>query len=81
MVLNICIDNWVIIGLGNGLSHHDIIKWKHFLTQASEAELWCFLWSEPEQTVKQMIKTPVIWDIITLIMKMLKWPVKSQTII
>ena len=30
------------------------------LTKASDAELWCFLWSAPEQTV--------IWDAITLIM-------------
>ena len=22
-------------------------------TKASDAELWCFLWSEPEQTVEQ----------------------------
>ena len=30
------------------------------LTEASDAELWYFLWSEPEQTVEQMIETPVI---------------------
>ena len=34
------------------------------LTKASDAELWCFLWSEPEQTVE----TPVIWDAIAPIM-------------
>ena len=42
--------------------HDDVIKWKHFPrywpfvrgihrspdTKASDAELWCFLWSEPE---------------------------------
>ena len=38
------------------------------LTKASEAELWCFLWSSPEQTVKQTIKTPVIWDVIAVSM-------------
>ena len=38
------------------------------LTKASDAELWCFLWSEPEQTVGQTTETPVIWDAITLIM-------------
>ena len=38
------------------------------LTKASDAELWCFLWSAPEQTVEQTIKTPVIWDAIALIM-------------
>ena len=37
------------------------------LTKASDAELWCFLWSVPEQTVKQTIETPVIWDVIMLI--------------
>ena len=30
-----------------------------------EAELWCFLWFTPEQTVEQQ---PVIWDAIPLIM-------------
>ena len=40
-------------------NHDDVIKWKHFphywpfvrwipLTKASDAELWCFLWSAPE---------------------------------
>ena len=29
-------------------------------TKASDAELWCFLWSAPEQTVEQTIETPVI---------------------
>ena len=38
------------------------------LTKACDAELWCFLWSAPEQTVEQMIETPVIWDAITFIM-------------
>ena len=38
------------------------------LTKASDAELWCFLWSVPEQTVKQMIETPVIWDAIAVAM-------------
>ena len=37
------------------------------LTKASDAELWCFLWSAPEQTVEQIIDTPVIWDAIALI--------------
>ena len=32
------------------------------LTKVSDAELWCFLWSAPEQTVEQTIETPVIWD-------------------
>ena len=38
------------------------------LTKASDAELWCFIWSEPEQTVEQTIETPVIWDAVALIM-------------
>ena len=37
------------------------------LTKASGAELWYFLWSAPEQTVDQSIETPVIWDVIALI--------------
>ena len=36
--------------------------------KASDAELWCFLWSVYEQTVKQIIETSVIWDAIALIM-------------
>ena len=28
------------------------------LTKASDAELWCFLWSAPEHTIKQTIVTP-----------------------
>ena len=34
------------------------------LTKASDAELWCFLWSAPEQTVERTIETPVILDAI-----------------
>ena len=41
------------------------------LTKASDAELWCFLWSAPEQTVERTIETLVIWDAIALIMKSL----------
>ena len=32
------------------------------LTKVSDAELWCFLKSAPEQTIEQAIETPVIWD-------------------
>ena len=32
--------------------------------RANDAELWCFLWSAPEQTNVQTIETPVIWDAI-----------------
>ena len=38
------------------------------LVKASVAELWCFLWSAPEQTVQQTIETPMICDAIALIM-------------
>ena len=41
-------------------------------TKASDAELWCFLWSVPEPTVEQTMETPVIWDTITLIMASLQ---------
>ena len=34
---------------------------------ASEAKLWCFLWSAPEKTVEWTIETPVIRDPIVLI--------------
>ena len=38
------------------------------LPEASDVELWCFLSSAPEQTVKQTIETAVIWDAIGLIL-------------
>ena len=38
------------------------------LTKVSNAEIWYFLWSAPEQTVEQTIETPVIWDVIVPIM-------------
>ena len=38
------------------------------LTNAIDAELWCFLWSASEQSVVHTIETPVIWDAITLSM-------------
>ena len=38
------------------------------LTNTSDAELWCFLWSAPEHTVEKTIETPVILDAISLIM-------------
>ena len=34
-------------------------------------ELWCFLWSAPEQMVEQTIETPAIWDAIVFIMRSL----------
>ena len=47
-------------------------RWILF-TKTSDAELWYFLWSTPEQTVKQTIETPVIWDAIAPIMTSLQW--------
>ena len=38
------------------------------LTKVSDAELWCFLWPAPEQTVEQTMETLVNWDVIALIM-------------
>ena len=38
------------------------------LTKTSDAELWCFLWTTPKQTVEQTIEMPVIWDAVVLIM-------------
>ena len=37
-------------------------------TKTSDPELWLFLWYAPEQTAKQTIETPVVWDVIALIM-------------
>ena len=34
------------------------------LKKASDSELWCFIWSAPEQTVEQTIETHVIWDAV-----------------
>ena len=34
-------------------------RWIH-RTKASDAVLWCFLWSAPEQTVEQTIVRPVV---------------------
>ena len=61
---------WLSIFSG---SHDDVIKWKHFprywsFVRGIHAELWCFIWSVPEQIVEQTIETPVVWDAITLIM-------------
>ena len=38
--------------------------------------IWYFIWSEPEQTVKQTIKTQVTWDAKVRIMTLLQaWQV------
>ena len=43
------------------------------LTKASDAELWCFLWSPPEHTIEQPNETQVIWEAILLIITSLLW--------
>ena len=43
------------------------------LTKASDAELWCFLWCAPEQTPERIIETPVIKDVMALIMTSVLW--------
>ena len=40
-------------------------RWIPFI-KASDAELWCFPWSAPEQMVEQTIETPVILGAIAL---------------
>ena len=37
-------------------------------TKASDAELWCFLWSAPEQTTEKTIARLLTWDAISLTM-------------
>ena len=67
------------------VQHDDVIKWKHFplywpfvrgihrsITEASDAELWSFLWFARTK-IEQTIETPVIWDVITLIRTSLQW--------
>ena len=39
-----------------------------YFTEASDAEIWCFLSSTPKQTVEQTVERSVIWDAIALIM-------------
>ena len=42
------------------------------LIKANDAELWCFFLFASDQTVKQKIETPVIWNDIALIMTSLQ---------
>ena len=44
---------------------------------ASDAELWCFLWSAPEQSVKQTIETLVIWNAIATVLTCKNWSRKE----
>ena len=51
------------------------------LTKASDAKLWCFVWSAPEQMVEQIIETPLIWDAITFMMtQLLEFKMKQKRI-
>ena len=43
------------------------------LTKASDAELWCFLWSAPEQMFEWTIETLVSWDVIAPSIASLWW--------
>ena len=38
------------------------------LTEASDAEFWCFLWSASEKKVEKTTETPVICDAMVLVM-------------
>ena len=57
-------------GTGPFLGECAAHRWIPF-TKGSDIQLWCFLWSAPEQTVEQIIETPVIWDATTLIVTLL----------
>ena len=43
--------------------HQSPVKSHH---KVSDTELWCFLWSASEQTVVQIIETPVIWEVLIM---------------
>ena len=54
---------WISNYIPHKAMHDDVIKWKHFprywpfvrrihRSKASNAELWCFLWSASEQTAQ-----------------------------
>ena len=53
----LCEGNPMVIG-------HRLIR----LTKSSDAELWWFVWSTPDQTFEQIIEAPVMWDAIPRIM-------------
>ena len=73
--------NGHIFGVTGPLRGESIGHWWISLTKASEAEIWCFLWSAPEQTVEQTIEVPVIWDAIALIMMSMQWLKKSDNFV
>ena len=59
---------WNVFRVADPLLGESTGHWWIPLTKASDAELWCFVWYAPVQTVQQTIETPVIWDAISLIM-------------
>ena len=48
-----------------------LCDWWIPLIKASDRELWCILWSAPEQMFEQATETWVIWEAIMLIMTLL----------
>ena len=52
--------------------HRSPVNYPH---KASDAELWRFLLSAPEQTAEQKIEIAIIWDAIAPIMTSLQWAV------
>ena len=63
--------NGSIFRVTGSLRRESTGPWRIPLTKASDEELWCFLWSAPEQMVEQTVQTPVIRDAIVLIMSSL----------
>ena len=51
------------------------------LAKPSDAELWRFLWSAPEEALEQTIETPVVWDAMALILTPLQWNMLSKLLI
>ena len=65
----------IMTSLNGNISRVTGPLWEEFLghrwiplTKTSDARLWYFLWSVPEQTVEETIKRSRIWDAIALIM-------------
>ena len=59
------------------------IHWSHVNSphkgpKARDAELWCFLWSAPEQTAKPTVQMLVIWDAMAIILTSLQWMLMSR---
>ena len=60
--------------LHSPLAHDGPIKSKHFPSYWPFVRGRYFLWSAPQQTVEQIIETPLIWDAIAPIMNALNCP-------